>query len=267
MKNIPGGVCAPKGFKAASICCGIKKSKRDDLALLASSVPCKAIGTFTTNTMKSGSVILCEERIKKGLAQAVIVNSGIANACCGKKELIDAKGITSDAAKNLGLKKDMVLMCSTGIIGKPLPVGKIKKGIASLVKGLSVKGGRGFSKAIMTTDTVRKEAAIELQIDGKLVRIGGACKGSGMIYPNMATMLAFFTTDIAIEKSALKYAFKEAVSFSFNRITVDGDTSTNDSAIVLANGAAGNKVIKKGTKAYSIFLEGLIYAAMVLAKK
>ncbi|MFH1479299.1 MAG: bifunctional glutamate N-acetyltransferase/amino-acid acetyltransferase ArgJ [Candidatus Omnitrophota bacterium] len=267
MKVIKGGVCAPQGFKASSGCCGIKKSKRDDLALLVSSAPCIAAGTFTLNKMRSGSVDLCEDRIKKSSPQAVIVNSGIANACCGKKELVGAQDVSGTAAKKLGLKKEMVLMCSTGVIGKPLPVGKIKKGLGSLVKGLSSKNGTGFSKAIMTTDTVNKEIAIEFEIDGKKVRLGGACKGSGMIYPNMATMLAFFTTDISIEKSALKSAFKESVDYSFNRITVDGDMSTNDTAIMFANSLAGNKCVRKNTKEYLEFKDALTYAAMVLAKK
>ncbi|MFH1783175.1 MAG: bifunctional glutamate N-acetyltransferase/amino-acid acetyltransferase ArgJ [Candidatus Omnitrophota bacterium] len=267
MKKVLGGVCAPEGFKASSTCCGIKKSKREDLALLVSSTKCMSAGTFTTNKVRSGSVDLCEERLKKGASQAVIINSGIANACCGKKELIDAKDVSAVIAKKLGLKKELVIMCSTGVIGKPLPMPKIKKGLGALVKGLSDKNGTLFSKAIMTTDTVNKEIAIEFEIYGKKVRIGAACKGSGMIHPNMATMLAFFTTDVVIEKTALKKAMKEAVDFSFNKISVDGDTSTNDSVIVLANGLAGNKMIKKGTKEYSIFLDCLTYVAMVLAKK
>ncbi|MDP2980495.1 MAG: bifunctional ornithine acetyltransferase/N-acetylglutamate synthase, partial [Candidatus Omnitrophota bacterium] len=230
MKIIKGGVTAPRGFLAGTASCGIKKSGKTDLALLYSVVPCMATGTFTTNRVKSGSVVLSIERLKKGMSQAVIVNSGNANCCVGQKEIKDAAEITGLAAKILGLKSEAVLIASTGIIGRPLPVDKIKKGIGGLVKDLSVSNGTNFAKAIMTTDTVHKEIAVKIDIKGKVVRIAGVVKGAGMICPDMATMLAFFTTDAAIEKEALKQAFKESVYDSFNRITVDGDMSTNDSA-------------------------------------
>ena len=267
MKYIKGGVTAPKGFLAGAASCGIKKSKRPDLALLVSQEPALCAGTFTTNKVRSGSVDLCEERVKKGKVSAVIVNSGNANCCAGKSELEDASGITALVAKNLDLNKEAVLICSTGIIGRPLPVNKIKRGIGSLVKDLANNNGSRFSKAIMTTDTIHKEAAIEIKIGGKTVRIGAAAKGSGMICPSMATMLAFFTTDAAIEKMALKEAFKEAVADSFNRITVDGDMSTNDTAIVLANATRGNKIIRKDSPDYFRFLNGLKFIATQLAKK
>ena len=267
MGIIKGGITAPKGFLAGSASCGIKKSGKTDLALLYSVVPCMAAGTFTTNKVKSGSVVLSMERLKKGTSQAVIVNSGNANCCVGQKEIKDAAEITGLAAKMLGLKSEAVLMASTGIIGRPLPVEKIKKGIGGLVKDLSASNGTNFAKAIMTTDTVHKEIAVEIDIKGKAVRIAGAVKGAGMICPDMATMLAFFTTDAAIEKEALKQSFKESIYDSFNRITVDGDMSTNDSAVMFANAAAGNTVIKKNTKDYAVFLNAVKFAAKELSRK
>jgi len=267
MKIVNGGVTAAKGFKAASVSCGIKKSKKDDLALLFSDGPCASAGTFTINRIRSGSVALSEERIKKGNAQAIIVNSGNANCCSGNKELKNAASVTDLTARRLGLDNSKVLIASTGIIGRPLPAGKILKGINSLVKGLKVNNGSKFAKAIMTTDTVHKEIAVKITIGNKKVTIGGAAKGSGMICPNMATMLAFFTTDALIERSALKAAFKEAVQGSFNRITVDGDMSTNDSAFILANGMAQNRVIRKASADYFKFLDALKAVSIDLAKK
>ena len=267
MKIISGGITAPKGFLAGSASCGIKKSGKTDLALLYSVAPCIASGTFTTNKVKSGSVVLSMERLKKGASQAVVVNSGNANCCVGQKEIKDAREITSLAAKKLAIKGESVLMASTGIIGRPLPVNKIKKGIGDLVRNLSGSNGTNFAKAIMTTDTVHKEIAVKINIKAKIVKIAGAVKGAGMICPHMATMLAFFTTDAAIEKEALKQAFKESVYDSFNRITVDGDMSTNDSAIMFANAQAGNSVIKKNTKDYGVFLGAVKFVAKELSRK
>lgn len=267
MKIINGGVTAPKGFLAGSTSCGIKKSGKTDLALLYSAVPCMATGTFTTNRVKSGSVVLSIRRLKKGMPQAIIVNSGNANCCVGRKEIKDAIEITGLAAEKLVIKKESVLIASTGIIGRPLPVDKIKKGLNRLIKDLSGSNGTNFAKAIMTTDTVYKEIAVKINIKGKVVKIAGAVKGAGMICPNMATMLAFFTTDAAIEKEALRQAFREAIYDSFNKITVDGDMSTNDSAVMFANGMAGNKIIKKNGKDYAVFLEAVKFAARELSRK
>lgn len=267
MNLIKGGITAPRGFLAGSMACGIKKSGKTDLALLYSSAPCVATGTFTTNRVKSGSVVLCMDRLKKGQAQAVIVNSGNANCCVGKKEIEDSSYVTGLVAKKLNLKSGSVLMASTGIIGKPLPVEKIKKGIKGLVNSLSGSNGTSFAKAIMTTDTAHKEIAVKINIKNKEVRIAGTAKGAGMICPNMATMLAFFTTDAVIDKKALKQAFKESVFDSFNKITVDGDMSTNDSAIIFANGIAGNKIIKSDTKEYNVFLEAIKFTARELSRK
>ena len=267
MKIIKGGVTAPKGFLAGSTSCGIKKSGKTDLALLFSTAPCVAMGTFTTNKVKSGSVSLCIERLTKGVSQGVVVNSGNANCCVGKKEIADARAITEAMAAKLGIKKDLILMASTGIIGRPLPAGKIRNGLNALMDDLSVSNGSKFAKAIMTTDTVHKEIALEIHIKGKAVKIAGAVKGAGMICPDMATMLAFFTTDVFIEKGALKQAFRESIYDSFNKITVDGDMSTNDSAVIFANGFAGNSIIKKGSADYKIFLNAVKFAAKELSRK
>jgi len=267
MKVLKNRFILPKGFLAGAINCGIKKSGRSDLALIFSKVPTVSAGTFTTNKMKSGSVVLSQELIKKGTSQAVIVNSGNANCCVGKRELKDAKDITASVARKLNLKNNLVLIASTGIIGRPLPVAKIKNKVSSLIKTLKKKGGGKFSKAIMTTDTVPKQITAKIKIGAKWVTLSGAAKGSGMICPNMATMLAFFVTDASIEKNALRSAFKESVADSFNRITVDGDMSTNDTAIILANGLAENAAIKKGTKAYVSFLNALKSVSIELAKK
>lgn len=267
MEIIKGGVTAPKGFLAGAVSCGIKKSGKLDLALLFSTAPCIAAGMFTTNKVKSGSVLLSIKRLKGGFAQAVFVNSGNANCCVGTKEIKDAREITSLISKELNLKSESVLMASTGIIGRPLPVDKIKRGIKGLVKDLLGSNGTHFAKALMTTDTVHKEIAVRINIKDKEVRIGGAVKGAGMIRPDMATMLAFFTTDAAIEQKALKEAFKESVYDSFNKITVDGDMSTNDSAIILANSLAGNNIIKKDTGDYTVFLDVLKFVAKELSRK
>ena len=267
MKIIKGGVTAPKGFLAGSASCGIKKSGKTDLALLFSASPCVATGTFTTNKVKSGSVVLCMQRIAKGVSQGVIVNSGNANCCVGKKEIKDAMEITEEVSARLGIKKGLMLMASTGIIGRPLPARKIKSGLSSLINDLSASNGTKFAKAIMTTDTVHKEIAVKINIKGRDVRVAGAVKGAGMICPNMATMLAFFTTDAAIEKKALNQAFKESIYDSFNKITVDGDMSTNDSAMIFANGRAGNSVIKNNTKDYAVFLDAVKFVTKELSRK
>lgn len=267
MKLIKGGVTAPKGFLAGAVSCGIKKSGRNDLALLISKAPAMCAAVFTTNKFKSGSLVLSAKRVKKGVCQAIIVNSGNANCCIGKRESEDAEAITNLAAKRLGLNNNLVLIASTGIIGRPLPVKKIKNRLALLVRDLKKQNSARFAKTIMTTDTVHKEIAVSLNIGGKKIKIGGAAKGSGMISPNMATMLAFFTTDAAIKRPALKQAFEECVAGSFNKITVDGDMSTNDTAIMFANGLAGNRPIKKAEPDYSKFLNALKFVSKELARK
>lgn len=267
MKVIKGGVTAAKGFLAGAVSCGIKKGGKMDLALLFSEVPCLAAGTFTTNKVKSGSVVLSMKQLKSNNAQAVIVNSGNANCCVGDREIKDAEDIIGTLGATLNLGKESILIASTGIIGRPLPVGKIKNGIKDLVKDLVRSNGTKFSKAIMTTDSVHKELAVKIEIQARPVVVAGAAKGAGMICPDMATMLAFFTTDALIEKSALKSAFKEAIGDSFNKITIDGDMSTNDTAIIFSNGLAGNIKIKKGGENYLTFLRALKFVAKELARK
>lgn len=242
MQRIDGGVTAPKGFKAAGIRCGIKQSG-SDLMLLVSDAPAVAAGVFTTNAVKAAPVILSRKRIESGVARAVIANSGNANACTGNQGMRDADDMTELVASALKVEKDEVLVASTGVIGHHLPMDKIEAGIADAVKALSEDGGNAAAEAIMTTDTRAKSIAVEVEIGGELVRIGGMCKGSGMIAPNVATMLTFITTDAKITPRALRLCLERSADLSFNCVTVDGDMSTNDSVFVLANGAAENSII------------------------
>ena len=241
MKEISGGITAPKGFSASGIYAGIKRNKRPDLAIIYSERDAVAAGVFTTNKVKAAPVILTQRQIRKGLARAIVVNSGNANACTGKQGMADAKEMVELTANALSVNKGLVCVASTGVIGEPLPMEKIRPAINLAAEGLSVDGGKAAATAIMTTDTFSKEVAVRAKINGRMVTVGGIAKGSGMIYPRMATMLAFITTDALIEQGTLSGIFKKAVGSSFNKITVDGDTSTNDMVICLANGMAGNK--------------------------
>jgi len=257
MREIEGGITAPEGFKAAGVHCGIKKN-RPDLALIYSEVPAVAYGMFTTNKVKAAPVHLSIRKIRKGRAQAIVANSGNANACTGQRGMKDAQRMAGLAAQLLGIEEEKVLVASTGIIGKPLPMPKIEEGIKQATQALSVQGGRRAAEAILTTDRALKEIAVETDIPrrgkGK-VRIAGMAKGSGMISPNLATMLCFITTDACITEDALKEATRSAVDKSFNQISVDGDMSTNDSVFILANGLAGNKRIKTWRKKKKIRVE------------
>jgi len=242
LKEITGGVCAPKGFRAGGICCGIKAdSKKKDLALIHSEKPCAAAAVFTKNLVKSACVLVTQEHVRGGTLRAIIANSGNANACTGEAGLEAARRMAELAASGLGIAPGEVAVASTGVIGVPLPIGKIEDGMSELLAGLSgdEAGHAAALDAIMTTDTRRKEISVEFEIDGVSVRIGGMAKGAGMIHPNMATMLCFLTTDAAIPAETLDRLLRRAVGRSFNRVTVDGDTSTNDMAIIMANGAAG----------------------------
>src|SRR5437773_2064460 len=241
LKQIPGSICAPRGFKAAAVFCGIKRRKLD-LALIASDVPAAVAGMFTTNQVCAAPVKLTAQRVAKRFAQAIVVNSGNANACTGRQGTRDAKRMAEMAAAALKLQAGDLLVCSTGRIGVPMPMKNVERGIRACAPLLarSVTSARRAAEAILTSDTRRKEIAVEFRIGKSTVRIGGVCKGAGMIQPGMATMLAFITTDVAIEPELLKRALRVAVARSFNRITVDGDMSTNDSVIALANGLAGN---------------------------
>ncbi|MBF0484942.1 MAG: bifunctional glutamate N-acetyltransferase/amino-acid acetyltransferase ArgJ [Candidatus Omnitrophica bacterium] len=266
MKIVKGGVTAPRGFKANGFWAGIKRSGKPDLGLIFSDAPCVAAAVFTKNSVKAAPVIVCMKNIKKGDSRAVIANSGNANCFTGEYGIMYAEKMTEIIATHLDIKKSQVLVMSTGIIGRPFPYEKIKGAVPALVKGLSSKKGINFAKAIMTTDKKDKQAAIQVEINGKVVTIGGCAKGSGMIEPNMATMLASVTTDAAIRLPLLKLALKQAVDVSFNSITVDGCMSTNDMVSVLANGRAQNKVISAQGEDFELFCDALKYVCLKLAK-
>ena len=270
MEIIKGGVTAAKGFEAASAAAGIKYQDRTDMALIYSEKPCKTAGTFTTNVVKAAPVKWDKAIVESGIkSQAVIVNSGIANACTGEEGYGYCRETANAAAKALGVKADGVLVGSTGVIGMQLPIEKLKDGIVKLAadKNPGIDSGTLAAKAIMTTDTIEKEIAVTIQAGGKTVTIGGMAKGSGMIHPNMCTMLSFITTDAAISRKALQKALSADVEDTYNMISVDGDTSTNDTVLLLANGMAENDKIKYGTKDYEKFAEALHMVNECLAKK
>ena len=270
MKIIEGGVTAAKGFEAAATAAGIKYQGRTDMAIIYSEKPCKVAGTFTTNVVKAAPVKWDRQIVEsKQKSQAVIVNSGIANACTGEEGMKYCEETAKEAGKVLGIDEKGVLVGSTGVIGMQLPMQKLVDGIQVLAgkKAEGLQSGHDAALAIMTTDTVEKEMAVEIEIGGKTVTIGGMSKGSGMIHPNMCTMLAFITTDAAITKEALQKALSEDVEDTYNMISVDGDTSTNDTAILLANGLAGNQEITYASPEYETFKEALHMVNETLAKK
>ena len=270
MKQVKGGVTAAKGFEAASTAAGIKYKDRTDMALVYSQVPCVAAGTFTTNVVKAAPVKWDQQVVKSGAkAQAVVVNSGIANACTGAEGFGYCKDTADAAAKALNISADGVLIGSTGVIGKQIPIDKLTAGIKVLAgkKNDTLENGTEAAKAIMTTDTFPKELAVAIEVGGKTVTIGGMAKGSGMIHPNMCTMLAFITTDAVITKDALQKALSEDVGDTYNMISVDGDTSTNDSVVLLANGMAGNEEITAEGEDYDNFCKALHEITTFLAKK
>jgi glutamate N-acetyltransferase / amino-acid N-acetyltransferase len=277
-REIAGSICAPRGFKCASVFCDIKKlgtgkgsekGRKDDLALIVSDVPAAVAGMFTTNQVCAAPVKISRQRAARKFARALVVNSGNANAATGEQGMKDARLMTKLVAKALSLNENGILVCSTGRIGLPMPMENVERGIrdcAPLLARSTSKAGR-VAEAIMTTDTCRKDIAVDFKIGRSTVRIGGICKGAGMIQPGMATMLAFITTDAVIESLALKRALRIAVDQSFNRITVDGDTSTNDSVIILANGLAGNsKLETRNPKRLGIFQLALNHVCRELAK-
>lgn len=270
MKIIEGGVTAAQGFEAAGVEASIKYQNRKDMAMIFSRVPCQAAGVFTSNVVKAAPVLWDKEVVEHSpYVQAVIVNAGIANACTGRQGYDCCKQTAGKAAQVLDISEDAVLVASTGVIGWQLPVEKIMAGVEKLaaVKNDTLEAGQAAVEAIMTTDTVPKQAAVEIEIGGKKVTVGGMCKGSGMIHPNMCTMLGFVTTDIAISKELLQEALREDVVDTFNMISVDGDTSTNDTLVVLANGLAGNPEITARNEDYYKFKEALNYIDTTLAKK
>ena len=270
MEIIKGGVTAAKGYEAASTAAGIKYKDRTDMAMIYSRVPCAAAGTFTTNVVKAAPVKWDQQVIAGGAAvQAVIVNSGIANACTGAEGFGYCKETAAAAAEALGISSDGVLIGSTGVIGKQIPIDRLTVGIRVWAekKNDTLENGTEAAKAIMTTDTFEKELAVTIEAGGKTVTIGGMAKGSGMIHPNMCTMLAFITTDAVISKETLQKALSEDIKDTYNMISVDGDTSTNDTVVLLANGLAENQEIMEGTEDYRKFQEALHAVNEYLAKK
>ena len=270
MERIEGGVTAAKGFEAAHAAAGLKYKDRTDMALIYSQVPCVTAGTFTTNVVKAAPVKWDQQVVKSGKkSQAVIVNSGIANACTGAEGFGYCKDTADKAGKILGIDPEGVLIGSTGVIGRQMPIEKLKAGIEALApkKASTLEAGTEAAKAIMTTDTKEKEIAVTIQVKDTTVTIGGMAKGSGMIHPNMCTMLSFITTDAVITKEALQSALSEDVPDTYNMISVDGDTSTNDTVLLLANGMAENEEITCGTPEYEEFKAALHVINEYLAKK
>ena len=270
MKLIDGGVTAPKGFKSASAAAGIKYKDRTDMAMIYSEKPCVAAGTFTTNIVKAAPVKWYQQVVYHSeSAQAVIINAGIANACTGEEGYGYCKATADAAAEILGVSADGVLVASTGVIGMQLPIDRIVAGVKMMAPALdgSLESGTRSAKAIMTTDTKEKEVAVQIEVGGKTVTIGGMCKGSGMIHPNMCTMLGFVTTDAAISKKMLQQALGEDVKDTYNMVSVDGDTSTNDTVLLLANGMAGNPEITEENEDYQAFRAALHTVNETLAKK
>ena len=270
MEIITGGVTAAKGFQAAATAAEIKYKGRTDMAMVYSEVPCVAAGTFTTNVVKAAPVKWDQDVVyNHSAAQAVICNSGIANACTGVEGYGYCKATADPASEILKIPADSVLVASTGVIGMQIPIDRIVNGVKAMAPKLdgSLEAGTEAAKAIMTTDTVKKEVAVQIEIGGKIVTVGGMCKGSGMIHPNMCTMLGFVTTDAAISKEMLQKALSANIKDTFNMVSVDGDTSTNDTVLLLANGMAGNPEITEEGADFDKFMEALNYINTCLSKK
>lgn len=270
MEIIKGGVTAAKGFLAAGMNAGIKNNVKKDMAMVYSEQPCVTAGTFTTNKVFAAPVKWDKTIVaNSAFSQAVVVNSGVANACTGTEGDAACAAEAKAASKALNIPEDAVLVASTGVIGAQLPMDKICAGIEALPKllGSSLEDGTQAAQAIMTTDTVDKQVAVQIAVGGKTVTVGGMCKGAGMIHPNMATMLCFITTDACVEKAALQKMVSSIVQDTFNMISVDGDTSTNDTVLVMANGMAENAVITEDSEDYQKFYEALFYVLRELSKK
>jgi glutamate N-acetyltransferase/amino-acid N-acetyltransferase len=261
-----GGVTSAAGFQAAGVACGIKPRGEKDMALVISDVPAEAAATFTTNLVKAAPVKVSMRHLRNGKMRGVVINSGCANACTGVGGIADAKAMVEHVAKELGTKPGEWLVCSTGRIGHRLPMVAVRKGIEKAAAKLAYVNGAEAAKAIMTTDTRRKEFAMRFKVDGRKVTIGGMAKGAGMIHPNMATMLCVITTDACIDKTTLKACVADAVEQSFNRISVDGDTSTNDTVIVLANGVSGTNLLKSYHPQFGMFKKTLTHVMRKLAR-
>ena len=261
-----GGVTSPRGFRAGATYAGIKEKAKDslDLGILASEVPSVAAALLTTNRIKAAPIVWCQRQLKSRRAAAIVANSGCANACTGEQGIADVTEIAELTAKKTGLSPEDVLVASTGVIGSPLPMELMRAGLDRIV--LSAGGGHQLAKAIMTTDTVSKETAIAVRAGEVEFTIGGAAKGSGMIHPELATLLCFLTTDAAVEAAFLKSALQKAVDISFNLVSIDGDTSTNDMVLIMANGLAGNKPISAGSQLADAFQQALSEVCVYLAK-
>ena len=259
VRPVEGGVCAAKGFRAAGVPARIKYEGRNDVALIVADAPCAAAAVFTTNAVAAAPVLYDREAVKGGRIQAILANSGCANACTGAAGYKDAEKSARETAKALGIDPKHVLVASTGVIGHRLPVDRLVAGMRAAAARLAAtpEAGLAAEMAVMTTDTKPKQAAVQTVIGGKTVTVGGMCKGSGMIEPNMATMLGFITTDAAVTPAMLRRALKLAIAASFNRVVVDGDESTNDSVFLLASGAAGNKTISAAGADFRAFVEAL----------
>ena len=267
MKLIQGGVCASKGFSASGIHCGIRKSRtKRDLGLIYSEVPATAAAVYTQNLVKGAPLYVTKEHLKDGYAQAVICNSGNANTCNANGIEI-ANEMAKELSKSLNVKENDVVVASTGVIGLPLSIEPIAKGIPDLVAQLAKDGNNNASEAIMTTDTRSKQVAVEFEIDGKVCHLGGMAKGSGMIHPNMATMLVFITSDVNISSSMLQKALKSDIQDTFNMLSIDGDTSTNDMVVVMANGLANNEEIVKDDDNFKLFMKALNTVTVQLCRE
>ena len=267
MKVIEGGVCAAKGFRANGVHCGIRKNhSKKDLSLIFSTVPASAAAVYTTNLVKGAPLTVTKKHIANGTAQAVICNSGNANTCNANGIEI-AEEMSALAASALGISAEDVVVASTGVIGQPLSIAPIAAGLPELVAGLSENGSGTAAEGIMTTDTVRKEVAVEFTLGGKTCRLGGIAKGSGMIHPNMATMLVFLTTDAAISPAMLQKALSGDIANTFNMLSIDGDTSTNDMVTILANGLAGNPEVKEEGEDFTAFMQALNSVTIALCRK
>lgn len=270
MEIITGGVTAAKGFKAAATAAGIKYKDRTDMAMIVSEVPAVSAGTFTTNVVKAAPVKWDRQAVEsQECAQAIVINAGIANACTGEEGMQYCKQTAKVVQEQMKIPEEQVLVASTGVIGMQLPIERIENGVKAMVPQLkeTLESGHEAACAIMTTDTKPKEVAVTFVADGVKITVGGMCKGSGMIHPNMCTMLSFVTTDMAISKELLQEALREDIKDTYNMISVDGDTSTNDTVLLLANGMAGNEKVTEKNEIYDKFVEALNYVNTILAKK
>jgi glutamate N-acetyltransferase/amino-acid N-acetyltransferase len=264
--SLSGGAAAAGGFLASGVACGVREAGRRDLGLLFSAFPCETAAVFTRNAVKGAPLVVTREAVESGRIRAVVANSGNANAATGERGVVDARSMQELAAEKLGIETSEVAVASTGVIGVRLPMGRISSGIKA-ASGELGEESVGFAESILTTDTRTKEAVVRVEVGGRTVTVGGTAKGSGMIHPNMGTMLAFLTTDAAVEKECLQETLQKVTDRTFNRVVVDGDTSPSDMALLMANGAAGNESLTEGSPDYSVFAEAVEDVAQTLARE